>query len=70
MTEYFAHETAEVSSEAKIGKGTRIWHHAQIREGVIIGENCHISKGVYNEALGFPNGVQMRRGDKYGFPDQ
>lgn len=41
------HPTAEVSPEAKIGKGTRVWHQAQIMPGVSIGENCNIGKGVY-----------------------
>ena len=41
------HPTAEVSPEAQIGDGTRIWHHVQIREGARIGLNCTLSKGVY-----------------------
>jgi len=41
------HPTAEVSSQALIGKGTRIWHYAQVREGVVIGQNCVIGKNVY-----------------------
>ncbi|PKP54474.1 MAG: N-acetyltransferase [Candidatus Altiarchaeales archaeon HGW-Altiarchaeales-3] len=41
------HKTAEVSKEAKIGKGTGIWHQAQVRENAEIGENCNIGKGVY-----------------------
>jgi acetyltransferase-like isoleucine patch superfamily enzyme len=41
------HPTAEVSLSAEIGKGTRVWHQAQIRERVRIGENCIVSKGVY-----------------------
>lgn len=41
------HFTAEVSSEARIGKNTRIWHQAQVREKAIIGENCIIAKNVY-----------------------
>ena len=41
------HQTAEVSPSAEIGKGTRIWHQAQVRERVRIGENCIVSKGVY-----------------------
>ncbi|NPA74679.1 MAG: N-acetyltransferase [Euryarchaeota archaeon] len=45
--EYYAHPTAEVSEKAKIGKGTRIWHQAQVREGAVLGENCNIGKGVY-----------------------
>lgn len=41
------HPTAEVSKEAKIGDGTKIWHRVQIREGAVLGDNCIISKNVY-----------------------
>jgi len=41
------HPTAEVSPQAEIGEGTRIWHQAQVREGARIGRDCIISKGVY-----------------------
>jgi acetyltransferase-like isoleucine patch superfamily enzyme len=41
------HPTAEVSPQAKIGDGTRVWHLVQIREGVSIGQNCIIGKDVY-----------------------
>lgn len=44
---YFKHPTAEVSSKAKIGKGTKIWHYVQIREGAKIGKDCILGKGVY-----------------------
>ena len=47
MTDYKIHPTAEVSGKAKIGKGTSIWHQAQVREGAVIGENCILGKGVY-----------------------
>lgn len=43
----YIHATAEVSSEAIIGEGTRIWHQAQIRPGAHIGRECIIGKGVY-----------------------
>jgi UDP-2-acetamido-3-amino-2,3-dideoxy-glucuronate N-acetyltransferase len=43
----FIHPTAEVSPQATIGHGTKIWHQAQIREDVHIGSNCIIGKGVY-----------------------
>lgn len=43
----FIHETAEVSPEAVIGSGTKIWHQAQVMRGASIGENCNIGKGVY-----------------------
>lgn len=39
--------TADVSPQAVIGAGTRIWHQVQVREGAEIGKNCIIGKGVY-----------------------
>ena len=44
---YQAHPTAIIAEDAKIGRGTKIWHHAQVREGAVIGENCILGKGVY-----------------------
>ena len=41
------HSTADVSKDALIGEGTRIWHEAQVREGARIGGDCVIGKGVY-----------------------
>jgi UDP-2-acetamido-3-amino-2,3-dideoxy-glucuronate N-acetyltransferase len=41
------HPTADVSDEAEVGAGTRIWHQAQVREGAVIGEECIIGKGAY-----------------------
>lgn len=46
---FYVHPTAEVSSEAHIGAGTRIWRQAHIREYAIVGESCNIGKGVYIE---------------------
>lgn len=43
----FIHDTAEVSKEASIGRDTKIWNLAQVREGAVIGEKCIISKNVY-----------------------
>jgi UDP-2-acetamido-3-amino-2,3-dideoxy-glucuronate N-acetyltransferase len=43
----FVHPTAEVSPQATVGHGSKIWHQAQIREGARIGPNCIISKDVY-----------------------
>lgn len=47
MPDTFIHDTAEVSENALIGKGTFIWHHSQVREGVSIGKECILGKGVY-----------------------
>ncbi len=46
----YVHPTAEVSAEAQIGAGTRIWRAAHIRENAVIGESCNIGKGVYIDA--------------------
>jgi UDP-2-acetamido-3-amino-2,3-dideoxy-glucuronate N-acetyltransferase len=41
------HPTADVSPQADIGPGTRIWHQAQVRERARLGPNCIIGKGAY-----------------------
>jgi UDP-2-acetamido-3-amino-2,3-dideoxy-glucuronate N-acetyltransferase len=43
----FIHPTADVSDDAVVGSGTRIWHQAQVREGARIGGNCILGKNVY-----------------------
>lgn len=47
MDNVYIHPTANVSSEAKIGNGTKIWINSQIREKSEIGTNCIISKDTY-----------------------
>lgn len=47
---FYVHSTAEVSVDAHIGAGTRIWNQVQIREYAHIGESCNIGKGVYIDA--------------------
>ena len=44
--EYFAHETAVIDRDCKIGKGTKIWHFSHIMTGSEIGENCNIGQNV------------------------
>src|SRR3990170_3348388 len=44
------HPTAEVSPEAVIGPGTRIWNQAQVRAGARVGAGCIIGKNVYVDA--------------------
>lgn len=46
----YIHPTSDVSEKAKIGNGTKIWQHCQVREDVEIGSNCILSKGVYIDA--------------------
>ncbi|MCL2247803.1 MAG: N-acetyltransferase [Oscillospiraceae bacterium] len=43
----FIHATADVSSDASIGAGSKIWNLAQVRENATLGENCIVSKNVY-----------------------
>ena len=45
------HPTAEVSDEAVIGDGTKIWNLAQVREKSVIGKDCIISKNVYVDTM-------------------
>ncbi|MCG3208468.1 MAG: UDP-2-acetamido-3-amino-2,3-dideoxy-D-glucuronate N-acetyltransferase [Anaerolineae bacterium] len=51
MSQHFlSHPTADVSPQANIGPGTKIWQHVQVREGATLGANCILSKGVYVDA--------------------
>ncbi len=45
--EPYVHPTAEVSDRATLGEGTKVWHQAQVREGVVIGKGCILGKGAY-----------------------
>jgi UDP-2-acetamido-3-amino-2,3-dideoxy-glucuronate N-acetyltransferase len=51
------HPTAEVSDQAEIGPGTRIWSQVQVREGAVIGSECILGKGVYVD-------LKVRIGDR------
>lgn len=44
--EYFAHGTAVIDEDCKIGKGTKIWHFSHIMTGCEIGEKCNIGQNV------------------------
>ncbi|HEY6116537.1 MAG TPA: DapH/DapD/GlmU-related protein, partial [Candidatus Dormibacteraeota bacterium] len=41
------HPTADVAESADIGRGTRVWHQAQVRERAHVGEECILGKGSY-----------------------
>ncbi len=47
---FYVHPGAEVSPDAHVGAGTRIWRQVQVREHAHIGETCNIGKGVYIDA--------------------
>lgn len=62
-TDFFVHPTSDVSPHAKIGHGTKIWLHCQIRENAEIGSNCILSKGVYIDAgVKIGNNVKIQNG--------
>ena len=46
MKDYFAHESAVIDDEVKIGSGTRIWHFSHIMSGCAIGTNCNLGQNV------------------------
>jgi acetyltransferase-like isoleucine patch superfamily enzyme len=63
------HPTADVSSLAEIGDGTRIWRQVQVREGAQIGRSCILGKGVYVDSkvvignlVKIQNGASVYRG--------
>lgn len=51
--------SALIDSTASIGDGTRVWHNAQIRDGVVIGPNCILGRDVY-----IGSGVQVGKNCK------
>ena len=63
------HASADVSDEAEIGAGTRVWQQVQVREGAVVGSECILGKGVYvdfNVRIGdrckLQNGVSVFHG--------
>jgi UDP-2-acetamido-3-amino-2,3-dideoxy-glucuronate N-acetyltransferase len=53
------HATAEVSDEASLGEGCRVWRQVHIREGAVVGAGSTIGSGVYVGA-----GVRLGRNCK------
>ena len=43
----FVHPTAEISPDASVGAGCRVWRQAHIREGADVGDGTIIGAGVY-----------------------
>ena len=43
----YIHPTAEVSTEASIGVGCKVWRLAHIRERAVLGSGCVVGAGVY-----------------------
>jgi acetyltransferase-like isoleucine patch superfamily enzyme len=47
MTATFIHPTADVSAQATLGDGCRVWRQAHIREQAVVGAGSIIGAGVY-----------------------
>ncbi len=43
---YFAHKTAVIDANCKIGIGTKIWHFSHIMSNSTLGENCNLGQNV------------------------
>jgi UDP-2-acetamido-3-amino-2,3-dideoxy-glucuronate N-acetyltransferase len=57
------HPTAEVSPDAVVGSGTKVWARAHIREGAVLGEGCIVGEGVYIDAdVRIGNNVKLQNG--------
>lgn len=69
----FIHPSANVSPQARIGEGTKVWINVQVREHAQVGANCVLSKDVYVDhavAIGdrckIQNGVAVYHGVTLG----
>jgi acetyltransferase-like isoleucine patch superfamily enzyme len=65
----FVHPTADVSLEAVIGAGTKIWHQSQVMPGARIGTDCKLGKCVYvdlgvhiGDRVKIQNGISVYKG--------
>ena len=57
----FIHSTANISPDAHIGEGTKIWVNVQVREQADIGTNCILSKDVYiDQAVRMGNNCKIQ----------
>ncbi|QCX37523.1 N-acetyltransferase [Aureibaculum algae] len=45
-SDFFAHKTAVIDDNCKIGNGTKIWHFSHIMSNCVIGENCSFGQNV------------------------
>lgn len=59
----FIHPTCDVSPQATIAEGSKIWHHCHVREKAVIGRSCILSKGVYVDiGVVIGNNVKIQNG--------
>jgi len=46
---FIAHPTAEVSPDAAVGAGTRLWQHCIVLKGARVGRDCKLAHNVFVE---------------------
>lgn len=57
----YIHSTSEVSKDADIQSGTKIWHFSHIRENTKIGKNVTIGQNVYiDEGVAIGDGTKIQ----------
>jgi UDP-2-acetamido-3-amino-2,3-dideoxy-glucuronate N-acetyltransferase len=57
--DYFAHPTAIVDAQARVGAGSKIWHFSHVMRDAVVGERCNIGQNVV-----ISPGVTLGRGCK------
>ncbi|VVC03401.1 UDP-3-O-(3-hydroxymyristoyl)glucosamine N-acyltransferase [Candidatus Bilamarchaeum dharawalense] len=59
--DFYAHSSAIVEEQTRIGTNTKIWHFAHIRKGADIGKECNIGKSVYIDSnVSIGNNVKIQ----------
>ncbi len=44
------HPSADVAPDVRVGRGTQVWHRAQVREGAVLGDECIVGRDAYIDA--------------------
>ena len=58
---FYAHPTATIDENSKIGEGTKIWHYSHIMKGAKVGKDCQIGQNVLVSAEAeVGNGVKIQ----------
>ena len=73
MTSTYVDPTADVSTDASVGEGSKIWNWTKVREsasigaGVSIGQHCYVDHGVViGDRCKIQNSVNIFRGVTIG----
>jgi UDP-2-acetamido-3-amino-2,3-dideoxy-glucuronate N-acetyltransferase len=57
------HPTSDVSEQAVVGAGTKVWARSHVREGAVIGDRCIVGEGVYVDTdVRIGNDVKIQNG--------